>query len=105
MGEFHTYRFEDVPVRYEGKEVYATGEAELYCELELPDPDSGITTMDVDWEVSSMGLELLDEEGDQILLTGDAAIDCLGVYRQVYQYMRDNDNDVVDRVLADVAWS
>ncbi len=105
MGEFYHYQFEDVPVRYEGKEVYATGEAELYYELDLPDPDVGITTMGVDWEVSSMGLSLSDDDGTELLLTGDAAIDCLGVYRQVYQHLRDNEQDVVDRVLSDVAWS
>ena len=105
MGEYFRYQFEDVPVRYEGKEVYATGEAELYYELDLPDPDVGINTLGVDWEVSSLGLELVEEDGDQVLLTGDAAIDCLGVYRQIYQHLRDNEQDVVDRVLADVAWS
>lgn len=105
MGEYFRYTFEDVPVRYDGKEVYATGEAELYYELDLPDPEVGITTMNVDWEVSSMGLEVIDEDEGQLLLTGDAAIDCLGVYRQVYQHLRDNEQDVVDRVLAEVAWS
>jgi hypothetical protein len=105
MGEYFHYQFEEVPVRYEGKEVYATGEAELYCELELPDPEVGINNMDVKWEISSMGFSLSDEEGVELFFTGDAAVDCMGVYRQVYQYMRDMDDDVVNTVLTEISWS
>ena len=105
MGEFHVYKFDDVPVRYDGQEAYATGEAELYYELELPDPDVGINNMDANWEVSTMALELLDEDGQQLLLTGDAAIDCMAVYKQIYRYLRDTDVDVVNSILQEVEWS